>query len=82
MSIDLLAQPVVDFLAEEQPPVVDFLGEEIRRKNPPYMCVCEHTLMVHFKKDIGTGLYTSGKGPCNLVINGVRCSCTNAVPKE
>lgn len=78
MSIDLLAQPVVEFLADNQPPVVDFLAEEERKKNPPSHCICEHTLMVHARKNVGTGIWTHKQGPCHMA----GCSCQNAVPVE
>lgn len=67
-------QMSIDFLAE---PVVDFLDEVEKQRNPPSMCECGHGLMLHAKKDIGSGLWTHQKGPCWLTSSGVRCPCTN-----
>lgn len=61
-----------------QETIVDFLGEEIRRKNPPSHCVCEHTLMVHAVQNVGTGIWQHGKGRCHME----GCKCLNAVAVE
>lgn len=46
--IDLLAEPVVDLLAETQPNVVDFLGEQITALAEDCFCLnCGHGLTAH-----------------------------------
>lgn len=72
-------EPVVDFLETPQPvQVVDFIAEEERKRNPPSHCTCEHTLMVHARKNIGTGIWTHKQGPCHMA----GCLCEEATPKE
>lgn len=68
---------MLDLLANEltTEPVIDYLAEEERRRNPPYLCECNHTLMVHAEQG-DDGIWTHQVGPCHMA----GCECVKAIP--